>query len=207
MKIVTSNAFPRAMGMDFSGTVMAVGPGVTRFAPGDAVFAMARLKQSGAFGEAVITKESFLVHKPEAVSFEDAACLATPGVMAWMGLVQKARLQAGQQVFVNGCAGAVGEATVQVARMLGATVSGSAGAAVRCPARSSPARPVSLRTVRRDIATLQIMGARIEGEAGMGYILRPGSVRSERALPWQSSPAGQGMEGPVLPQPAREWRR
>ena len=128
MKIVTGSAFPRAMGMDLSGTVMSVGPGVTRFAPGDPVFGMARLKQGGAFGEAVITKDSFLVRKPDAVSFEHAACLATPGVMAWMGLVDKARLQAGRQVFVNGCAGAVGDATVQVARMLGATVSGTCGA-------------------------------------------------------------------------------
>jgi NADPH:quinone reductase-like Zn-dependent oxidoreductase len=128
MKIVTGNAFPRAMGMDFSGTVISVGPGVTRFKSGDAVFGMARLKQCGAFGQAVVTKESFLVRKPDAVSFESAACLATPGVMAWIGLVDKARLQTGQQVFVNGCVGAVGEATVQIARMMGAMVSGSCSA-------------------------------------------------------------------------------
>ena len=125
MKIVTGRAFPRAMGMDFSGTVIAVGPGVTRFKPGDAVFGMARLKQSGAFGEAVVTSQSFLTHKPDSVSYEDAACLATPGVMARIGLVDKAHLQAGQHVFVNGCAGAVGEATVQLALSLGARVSGS----------------------------------------------------------------------------------
>lgn len=128
MKIVTGRAFPRAMGMDFSGTVIGVGQGVTRFKPGDPVFGMARLKQCGAFGEALVTSQFFLAHKPEAVSFEEAACLATPGVMAWIGLVDKARLQAGQQVFVNGCAGAVGEATVQLALSLGATVSGACSA-------------------------------------------------------------------------------
>lgn len=128
MKIVTGNAFPRAMGMDFSGTVISVGPGVTRFKPGDAVFGMAQLKQGGAFGNAVITDETFMARKPGAISFEDAACLATPSVTAWTGLVDKARLKAGQHVFVNGCTGAVGEATVQVARMLGATVSGSCSA-------------------------------------------------------------------------------
>jgi NADPH:quinone reductase-like Zn-dependent oxidoreductase len=128
MKIVTGRRFPRAMGMDFSGTVISVGRGVTRFKPGDPVFGMARLKQCGAFGHAVITNESFLVRKPDNVSFEDAACLATPGVMAWIGLVDQAGLQPGQRVFVSGCAGAVGEATVQVARMLGASVSGSCSA-------------------------------------------------------------------------------
>jgi NADPH:quinone reductase-like Zn-dependent oxidoreductase len=136
MKIVTGNAFPRAMGMDFSGTVISVGPGVTRFKPGDAVFGMARLKQGGAFGNAVITDETFMARKPDAVSFEDAACLATPSVTAWTGLVDKARLKAGQHVFVNGCTGAVGEATVQVARMLGATVSGSCSAGAMQRARA-----------------------------------------------------------------------
>ncbi|MBY0260197.1 NAD(P)-dependent alcohol dehydrogenase [Methylobacterium sp.] len=128
MKIVTGRKFPRAMGMDLSGTVMAVGPGVTRLAVGDPVFGMARFKQSGALGEAVVTKEGFLARKPDAVSFEDAACLGTPGITAWNGLVDKAKLMAGQHVFVNGCAGAVGEAAVQIARMLGAAVSGSCGA-------------------------------------------------------------------------------
>lgn len=128
MKIVTGRAFPRGMGMDLSGIVMAVGPGVTRFAVGDPVFGLAGFKQSGALGEAVITKEGFIARKPDTVSFEDAACLGTPGITAWNGLVDKAKLMAGRNVFVNGCAGAVGEAAVQIARMLGATVSGSCGA-------------------------------------------------------------------------------
>lgn len=125
MKILTGNTFPRAMGLDFSGTVISTGRGVTRFAPGDHVFGMARLKQAGAFGEMLVTNESFVTHKPDTVSFEDAACLATPGIMAWRGLVEKSRLRAGQHVFVNGCAGAVGIATIQIAQMLGAIVSGS----------------------------------------------------------------------------------
>lgn len=128
MKIVTGRVFPRAMGMDFSGTITSIGPGVTRFRIGDAVFGLARFKESGALGEAVITKEAFLARKPDNVSFEDAACLGTPGVTALSGLVDKARLKAGQHVFINGCGGAVGEAAVQIARMLGATVSGSCSA-------------------------------------------------------------------------------
>ena len=136
MKIVTGNVFPRAMGMDLSGTIMSVGPGVKRFKPGDAVFGLARFKQSGALGQAVVTNETFLAKKPDNVSFEDAACLGTPGVTAWNGLVDKAKLTAGQHVFVNGCAGAVGEATVQLARMLGATVSGTCSAGAMERARS-----------------------------------------------------------------------
>lgn len=77
MKIVTGRAFPRAMGMDFSGIVTAVGPGVTRLKMGDAVFGLARFKESGALGQAVVTKEAFLAKKPDNISFEDAACLGT----------------------------------------------------------------------------------------------------------------------------------
>jgi NADPH:quinone reductase-like Zn-dependent oxidoreductase len=128
MKIVTGNAFPRAMGFDFSGTVISIGPGVARFVPGDAVFGLARFKECGALGEAVIANETALARKPGNLSFEDAACLGTPGVTAWNGLADKAKLAAGQHVFINGCSGAVGEAAVQIARMHGAVISGSCSA-------------------------------------------------------------------------------
>lgn len=135
LRMVTGRAFPRAMGSDFSGTVISIGPGVTRVKPGDAVFGLARIKESGALGGALVTNETFLAKKPEALSFEDAACLGTPGVTAWNGLVDKAGLKAGKHVFVNGCTGAVGEATVQIARMLAATVSGSCSAGAMQRAR------------------------------------------------------------------------
>jgi NADPH:quinone reductase-like Zn-dependent oxidoreductase len=142
LKMVTGRAFPRAMGSDFSGTVISIGSGVTRFKPGDAVFGLARLKESGALGHAVVTNETFLAKKPDNVSFEDAACLGTPGVTAWNGLVDKAKLTAGERVFVNGCTGMVGEATVQIARMLGATVSGSCSAGAMERARLIGVQPV-----------------------------------------------------------------
>ena len=142
LKIMTGKSFPRAMGSDFSGTVLAVGPGVTRFKPGDAVFGLSRLKESGSLGEAVITNGSFVAKKPEALSFEQAACLGTPGVMAWQGLIDSAHVKAGQRVFVNGCTGAVGQAVVQLARALGASVSGSCNADSIERARSLGVDPV-----------------------------------------------------------------
>lgn len=125
MKIMTGRSFPRGMGMDMSGVVTAIGNGVTRFAVGDAVFGLARFRQTGALGEAVLAKDVALAKKPEGLSFEDAACLGTPGVTAWNGLIDKAKVKGGQSVFINGCAGAVGEAAVQIARLSGADVSGS----------------------------------------------------------------------------------
>ncbi|MFC0438102.1 NAD(P)-dependent alcohol dehydrogenase [Kutzneria buriramensis] len=129
LKIVTGRSFPRAMGADVTGVVHAVGPGVTQFKPGDEVFGLARLKESGAFAEGVITRESYVALKPAELSFEQASALTTGAVMAWNGLVQRARLRRGQRVFVNGCTGGVGEAVVQIARMLGADVAGSCSAA------------------------------------------------------------------------------
>jgi NADPH:quinone reductase-like Zn-dependent oxidoreductase len=104
LKMVTGKTFPRAMGSDFSGTVIdvGVGVGVTRFKVGDAVFGLAQIKDGGALGEAVIAPETFVARKPDSVSFEEAACLGTPGVTAWNGLVDKAVLKAGERVFVNG---------------------------------------------------------------------------------------------------------
>ncbi|WP_217578066.1 NAD(P)-dependent alcohol dehydrogenase [Mesorhizobium sp. GbtcB19] len=125
LKMVTGKKFPRALGSDISGVVIAIGPGVTRFKVGDAVFGSVHIKEGGGIGQAAIAPETFLAKKPGSVSFEQAACLGTPGITAWNGLVDKANLKAGAQVFINGCTGAVGECAVQIARMLGAKVSGS----------------------------------------------------------------------------------
>ncbi|QND72492.1 NAD(P)-dependent alcohol dehydrogenase [Tardiphaga robiniae] len=142
LKMVTGKKFPRAMGSDFSGIVTAIGASVTRFKVGDPVFGMAQIKDGGALGEAVIVPQTFVARKPDSVSFEDAACLATPGVTAWNGLVDKAALKSGKQVFINGCTGAVGVATVQLAKMFGATVAGTCSAQSMQRARDLRVQPL-----------------------------------------------------------------
>ncbi|MGY5776494.1 NAD(P)-dependent alcohol dehydrogenase [Rhizobium sp. LEGMi135b] len=128
LKMMTGKTFPRSMGSDMSGVVTAIGLGVTRFKRGDAVFGSVRIQDGGALGEAAIAPETFLARKPDGLSFEDAASLGTPGITAWNGIVDKAKVAAGQHVFINGCAGAVGEAAVQLALALGAAVAGSCSA-------------------------------------------------------------------------------
>lgn len=135
LKMMTGRSFPRTMGSDFAGTVLAVGEGVTQFAEGDEVFGIARLKESGAFGEAVITTEDFLAHRPDGLSIAQAATLPTGATMGWLGLVEQADVQPNQRVFVAGCTGGVGEAAVQIARLRGATVDGSCSAAQQPRAR------------------------------------------------------------------------
>lgn len=131
LKMMTGRSFPRGFGSDLSGTVIAVGPGVTRFAVGDDVFGCVRLKDSGAIGSIAMAPETFLARKPDAISLEEAACLGTPAVTAWNALVDKAEIEAGDRVFINGATGAVGASAVQIAHMLGAGASGTSSAQER----------------------------------------------------------------------------
>lgn len=181
LKMMTGKKFPRAMGSDFSGIVTAIGPGVTRFKVGDPVFGMAQIKDGGALGEAVIAPQTFIARKPDSVSFEDAACLATPGVTAWNGLVDKANLKSGKQVFVNGCTGAVGEATVQLAMMIGATVAGTCSAQAMVRARDFGVQPLfdyrttDLSNVRERFDVVYDTAGTMTVATGLG-LLRQGGV-------------------------------
>ena len=107
-------------GMDVAGEVEAVGNKVTRFKAGDAVFGICR----GAFAEYVCGRETSLTLKPESMSFEQAAAVPIAGLTALQGLRDKGRLQPGQKVLINGAAGGVGTFAVQVAKALGAEVTG-----------------------------------------------------------------------------------
>ena len=107
-----------AMGGDCAGTVAAVGPDVTHFAVGDAVFGGAK----GAFAEYAIAGEKNLVHKPETVSFVDAAAIPTSGLTALQGLRDHGQISAGQHVLIIGASGGVGIYAVQIAKFFGAQV-------------------------------------------------------------------------------------
>jgi len=110
------------LGMDVSGRVVAVGDDVTRFAVGDEVFGIGR----GTYAEFAAAKESKLVHKPEAVTFGQAAASAISGITALQALTTVGRLEPGQHVLVIGASGGVGSFAVQLAKALGATVTGVA---------------------------------------------------------------------------------
>lgn len=109
------------MGVDFSGTIEAAGKNVTRFKVGDEVFG----GRSGALAEYVTIREtSAVVHKPANISFEQAAAVPIAGVTALQALRDKGQLQAGQKVLINGASGGVGTYAVQIAKSLGAEVTG-----------------------------------------------------------------------------------
>ena len=113
------------LGMDVAGRVVEVGADVTRFAVGDEVFGIG----SGTFAEFAAAKESKLAHKPENVSFDDAAVSAISGITALQALTTVGRVESGQRVLVIGASGGVGSFAVQLATALGATVTGVASTA------------------------------------------------------------------------------
>ena len=131
MKALTGFRFPRGLGHDFAGVVEAVGPGVKRLEVGDEVFGVTSIRQAGAFAEYVVADEKNVGFKPSSLSFEQAAALTIVSLTAWNALVAKAKLSAGQSVFITGCLGGVGRSAVQIARMRGANVVGSCSASGR----------------------------------------------------------------------------
>ncbi|HMG06428.1 MAG TPA: NAD(P)-dependent alcohol dehydrogenase [Chthoniobacterales bacterium] len=109
------------LGVDLAGQVEAVGKKVTQFKPGDEVFG----QRFGAFGEYVTVREDrALVIKPPGVTFEQAAALPVAAITALQGLRDKGKLQPGQKVLINGASGGVGTFAVQLAKTMGAEVTG-----------------------------------------------------------------------------------
>ena len=123
MTLMTGRRFPRGVGQDLSGTVVQVGPGVRDLAVGDAVFGAVGMA-AGAFAEVAVVKAKNVARKPDGLSFEQAAALPVVGLTALRAL-DRAKIDAGRRVFVNGALGGVGQAAVQLARARGALVSGS----------------------------------------------------------------------------------
>jgi NADPH:quinone reductase-like Zn-dependent oxidoreductase len=109
------------IGVDFAGTVEAVGKDVRQFKPGDEVFG----GRDGAFAEYVVVPEDrALVPKPSNVTFEQAASVPIAAVTALQALRDKGKIEPGQRVLINGASGGVGTFAVQIAKSFGAEVTG-----------------------------------------------------------------------------------
>jgi NADPH:quinone reductase-like Zn-dependent oxidoreductase len=109
------------LGVDFAGTVEAVGKNVTQFKPGDEVFG----GRGGAFAQYLCRRAVGAVTlKPASMTFEQAASLNIAGITALQGVRDKGKVQPGQKVLINGASGGVGTFAVQIAKSLGADVTG-----------------------------------------------------------------------------------
>ncbi|MCH8223508.1 MAG: NAD(P)-dependent alcohol dehydrogenase, partial [Chloroflexi bacterium] len=114
----------KILGADVAGRVEAVGRDVTQFQPGDEVFGSAYESGLGAFAEYVCVTENACVLKPASMTFEEAAAVPTAAITALQGLRDKGQVQSGQKVLINGASGGVGTFAVQIAKSLGAEVTG-----------------------------------------------------------------------------------
>ncbi|WP_244661842.1 NADP-dependent oxidoreductase [Mesorhizobium huakuii] len=114
---------PFILGWDISGTVEALGTGVTGFKVGDEVFGMPRFpKQAAAYAELAAVPADEIALKPKAADHIQAGALPLAGLTAWQGLVRHGALKSGQRVLVHAAAGGVGHLAVQIAKARGAYV-------------------------------------------------------------------------------------
>jgi NADPH:quinone reductase-like Zn-dependent oxidoreductase len=114
----------KILGADVAGEVLAVGAGVTRFRPGDEVYGDLSESGFGAFAELVSVPEEALAPKPPSLTFAEAAAVPLAALAALQGLRDRGSVRAGQRVLINGASGGVGSFAVQIARALGAEVTG-----------------------------------------------------------------------------------
>ena len=168
---------PAIPGIDFAGTVEALGPGVNAFQPGEAVFGSG----SAAYAEYAVAPTTNLALKPSNLTFEQAASVPIAARTAWTSLFDAAGLAAGQRLLVQGAAGGVGLFAVQLGRWKGAHVVGTASTGNVDFVRSLGAEqvvdytatPVE-RVVQDADVVLDTVGG--EGTARLLQTLKPGGV-------------------------------
>jgi NADPH:quinone reductase-like Zn-dependent oxidoreductase len=121
---------PFVLGWDVSGTVEAVGPGVTLYGPGDDVFGLLPFPQGhGAYAEYVIGPTRAFVPKPDRLDHVEAAAIPMVGLTAWQALVDTAGVGKGSRVLIDAGAGGIGHLAVQIAKARGAHVTALVSAA------------------------------------------------------------------------------
>ncbi|WP_420064238.1 NADP-dependent oxidoreductase [Pectobacterium colocasium] len=113
---------PATLGSDLSGIVIATGSRVTRFKPGDEIFASIFDREIGSLAEFAVFPESLAAIKPANLDFVQAASLPMVSLTSWQALTERANLQPGQKVFIPAGSGGIGSFAIQLAKHLGAKV-------------------------------------------------------------------------------------
>lgn len=115
---------PAVLGIDMAGIVVEVGEGVTAFTPGDKVYGMSGgvAGLQGSLAEYAAVDAELIARKPANLTMREAAAIPLGFITAWEGLVDKAKVYAGQKVLIHGGSGGVGQMAIQIARAFGADV-------------------------------------------------------------------------------------
>jgi len=169
----------KILGDDIAGRVEAVGKNVEQFQPDDEVFGFC----TGAFAEYVCTTQDWLAPKPANITFEQAAAVPSSAVATLQGLRDQGQLQPGQKVLINGASGGVGTFAVQIAKSLGAEVTGVCSAKNADTARSIGADHIVEHWQTAD-APSRLEEPTYSSEEGTaaGSEASPASSRPERCL-------------------------
>lgn len=134
---------PFAPGYDVAGVIDAVGPGVDELRPGDPVVG---LTVRGGYAESLVAPAADLVRAPEGLDPAEATCVVLNYLTAWQCLHRKARVRAGERVLVHGAAGGVGTALLQLGRLAGLELLGTASRAKHEVVRANGATPIDYRS-------------------------------------------------------------
>ncbi|MER7833796.1 amino acid adenylation domain-containing protein [Streptomyces sp. NPDC095602] len=163
-----------AFGLEFAGVVTEVGGSVDRVKVGDAVLGLAR----GSFASEVVTDARQVVRMPEHLSFEEAATIPMTFLTAWYGLHELGGLRAGERVLVHAAAGGVGMAAVQLARLAGAEVYGTASEP-KWPALRELGLDDAHLASSRDLGFVERFGKGTGGAPGGGFDVVLNSLATE----------------------------
>lgn len=126
MRLINHLRLPLVAGSEFAGVVEQIGPGVTRFAPGDRVFARTHKSRMGAFADYAAVEESLLAKFPDELDFRQAAGMPLAGLTALQALRDQLGAGPGGRLYISGGAGGVGTLAIQIAKALGAEVATTA---------------------------------------------------------------------------------
>jgi NADPH:quinone reductase-like Zn-dependent oxidoreductase len=127
LKGMLNHTFPLILGWDVSGVVESVGrAGISRLKVGDEVFSRPDILRDGAYSEYVVIREAEVAIKPKTIDHIHAAAIPLAGLTAWQSLFEAGGLSSGQKVLIHAAAGGVGSFAVQLAKLTGAYVIGTA---------------------------------------------------------------------------------
>jgi NADPH:quinone reductase-like Zn-dependent oxidoreductase len=131
LRLILRLKFPFVPGFDISGDVAAIGWGVARYKPGDRVYALLGPPRGGGYAELALAPESAVATKASSLSYIEAASMPVAALTALQSLRDLGGLKSGQSALINGASGGVGTFAVQIAKALGARVTGVCGPANR----------------------------------------------------------------------------
>jgi len=208
MKDFQPITFPYIPGIEVAGVVEAVGPGVTTFESGQGVFGRS---VKGAYAEYITVSTDLLALKPESLNFVEAATVPVGATTAWRALFEHGGLTKGQRVLIQGAAGGVGVFAVQLAKLKGAQVIGTASTANLDVVRSLGADIVVDYTTTPVESVVQHVDLVVNGVGGetfnssLAALRRGGTLITLAGPPPQEQAKAKGVRATMIrSQPSHE---